>query len=211
MSTQNMLDRLLQGAEKASRVVVWMGGGLLIFSAVLTTIDVLLRKFFNWSFGGADEIAGYLFAISTAFAFAFATLHRAHVRIDALYLQLPKGVQLGLDILGFLLLGGFVALMGERAFSVWWGSWENSSVSVTPLVTPLALPQGFWLAGLAFFIVVFALMLLRVIVAAADGDWNRISEMVGPRGIQEEVDEEQEHARAEIAREHDRLHGKGDR
>ena len=203
-----MLDRLLEKAEFVSRLAVWIGGGLLIFAAVLTTVEVILRKFANFSFGGADEIAGYIFAISTSFAFAFATLHRAHVRIDALYLRLPRPVRMFLDVVGFLLLGGFLLLMAERAYNVWWNSFENSSVSITPLVTPLALPQGFWFAGMVFFFVVFALMLLRILTAAFGRDWNRIAELVGPRGIEEEVEEEREHARAELEREHALMEGK---
>ena len=197
-----MLDRLLEKAEFVSRLAVWIGGGLLIFAAVLTTVEVILRKFANFSFGGADEIAGYIFAISTSFAFAFATLHRAHVRIDALYLRLPRPVRMFLDVVGFLLLGGFLLLMAERAYNVWWNSFENSSVSITPLVTPLALPQGFWFAGMVFFFIVFALMLLRILTAAFSRDWERIAMLVGPRGIQEEVEEEREHALAELEREH---------
>ena len=196
-----MLDRLLEQAEKVSQFIVWIGGGLLIFAAIMTTLEVLLRKFANFSFGGADEIAGYIFAISTSFAFAFATLHRAHVRIDALYMRLPQPVRLFLDVVGFLLLGGFLLLMAERAYNVWWNSFENSSVSITPLVTPLALPQGFWFAGMVFFFIVFALMLLRIITAAFSRDWNRIAALVGPRGIEEEVEEEREHAMAELKRE----------
>jgi len=205
-----MLDRLLEKAETASRIAVWIGGALLIFAAFMTTLEVILRKFANFSFGGADEVAGYIFAISTSFAFAFATLHRAHVRIDALYLRLPQAVRLTLDIFGFLLLGGFLLLMAERSYDVWWNSFENSSVSITPLVTPLAFPQGFWFAGMVFFFIVFALMLLRIITAAFSRDWNRIARMVGPRGIEEEVEEEREHALAEIEREHERTRGKED-
>lgn len=213
-----MLDRLLQGAEKASRIVVWIGGGLLIFAAFMTTADVILRKAIDWSFGGADEIAGYIFAISTSFAFAYATLHRAHVRIDALYMRLPRPIRIFLDVFGFLLLGIFLMLMAERAYSVWWNSFENSSVSITPLVTPLAFPQGFWFAGMVFFFIVFVLMLLRIITAAFSRDWDRIATMVGPRGVEEEVEEEREHARHEIEREHAlaerereraRTHGRG--
>ena len=196
-----MLDRLLEQAEKISRVIVWIGGGMLIFAAVMTTAEVILRKFANFSFGGADEIAGYIFAISTSFAFAFATLHRAHVRIDALYMRLPQPVRLFLDIFGFLLLGGFLLLIAERSYNVWWNSFENSSVSITPLVTPLALPQGFWFAGMVFFFIVFALMLLRIISAAFSRDWNRIAVLVGPRGIKEEVEEERENALGELTRE----------
>ena len=106
-----------------------------------------------------------------ALAFAFATLHRTHVRIDALYLQLPKILRPFLDILGFLLLGGFLAIVTERAFAVWLNSYESDSVSITPLVTPLAIPQGFWLIGLVFFMIVFTLILLRLIVALFQRDW----------------------------------------
>ena len=205
-----MLDRLLEQAEKISRIIVWIGGGMLIFAAVMTTLEVILRKFANFSFGGADEIAGYIFAISTSFAFAFATLHRAHVRIDALYIRLPQPIRLFLDVFGFLLLGGFLLLMAERSYNVWWNSFEYSSVSITPLVTPLALPQGFWFAGMVFFFIVFALMLLRIISAAFTRDWNRIAALVGPRGIEEEVEEERKHAMAELEREHARMEGKED-
>jgi TRAP-type C4-dicarboxylate transport system permease small subunit len=197
-----MLDRLLLGAEKISRIAVWIGGALLIFAAMLTTADVLVRKIFDWSFGGADEITGYIFAISTALAFAFATLQRAHVRIDALYLQLPRVIRPFLDILGFLLLGGFLTIVTERAYAVWLNSYESDSVSITPLVTPLAIPQGFWLIGLGLFMIVFVLMLLRLIVALFQRDWLRIAQLIGPRGIEEEVAEERAHARAELEREH---------
>jgi TRAP-type C4-dicarboxylate transport system permease small subunit len=196
-----MLDRLLLKAEKAAQIAVWIGGGLLIFAAVLTTIDVFLRKIFNWSFGGADEIAGYMFAISTAFAFAYATIHRAHVRIDALYIRLPPRIRTTLDVLGFLMLGGFLAVVAERAFDVWWNSVLNSSVSITPLVTKLAWPQGFWFAGISFFMLIFFLMLARIVTALFARDWLRIAQLVGPRGVEEEVKEEREHALAELARE----------
>ena len=206
---QDQLDRLLQLAGGASRVVVWMGGALLIFAALMTTLDVILRKVINWSFGGADEIAGYLFAISTAFAFAFTMLHRAHVRIDALYRVFPRPVRIVLDLVGFLALGGFLTLITHRAYHVWWGSFENSSVSITPLVTPLALPQGFWLIGLVFFMVVFVLVLLRVILALAQQDWFKVSTLIGARSLEEEIEEERAHAEAELAREHELMQRRG--
>jgi len=198
-----MLDRLLVYTGQASRLAVWLGGCLLIFAAGFTTVDVFLRKIINWSFGGADEIAGYLFAIATALAYAFTMLHRANVRIDALYLVLPRQVRLWLDILGFFLLGGFLTLMTERAYDVWWNSFLNSSVSITPLVTPLALPQGFWFFGMVFFMVVFILVALRVIQAVVQRDWMKISELIGARSLEEEIEEERGHAEAQLAREHE--------
>jgi TRAP-type C4-dicarboxylate transport system permease small subunit len=195
-----MLDRLLGYAGQASRLAVWLGGALLIFAAGLTTFDVFMRKIVNWSLGGADEIAGYLFAISTALAYAFTMLHRANVRIDALYLVLPRQVRLCLDLFGFVLLGGFLTLITERAHDVWWNSFLNSSVSITPLVTPLALPQGFWFFGMVFFMVVFILVVLRVIQAIVQRDWMKISELIGARSLDEEIAEELALAEAERAR-----------
>ena len=54
---------------------------------------------------------------------------------------------------------------------------------------------------MVFFFIVFALMLLRIISAAFSRDWNRIAVLVGPRGIEEEVEEERENALGELTRE----------
>ena len=51
-----MLERLLDNTRKASLWLTWLGGGLIVFSAFLVTFEVFLRKIFNISLGGADEI-----------------------------------------------------------------------------------------------------------------------------------------------------------
>ena len=200
-----MLDSLLQRANRLSQVAVWIGGALLIFAALMTTVDVILRKLFNWSFGGADEIAGYMFAISTALAMSYALLQRTHVRIDALYTVLPPRIRTVLDILAFLMLAGFLGLITERAYAVFIGSYESSSVSITPLVTPLAVPQAFWFAGFVFVTIVVVLITLRIVVAVFQRDWVRIAQLIGARGLDEEVEEEKRAAQQEIEREHELL------
>ena len=200
-----MLDSLLQRVNRLSQVAVWIGGALLIFAALMTTVDVFLRKLFNWSFGGADEIAGYMFAISTALAMSYALLQRTHVRIDALYTVMPPRVRTVLDILAFVMLASFLGLITERAYAVFIGSYESSSVSITPLVTPLAVPQAFWFAGFVFVMIVVVLITLRIVVAVFQRDWPRIAELVGARGLDEEVEEEKRAAEQELKREHELL------
>ena len=197
-----MLERLLGVANRTSQVLVWVGGSMLLFAAVITTLEVFLRKFANFSFGGADEISGYLFAISTAFALSYATLQRAHVRIDALYMHLPRPDQLFLDVMGFLALGFFLLLAGTQAYSVWKNSYDYDSVSITPLVTPLAVPQGFWVLGMLFFGFCFLALFLRAGQALIQRDWVRVSQLISARSLEEEISEETEHARAELEREH---------
>ena len=197
-----MLDRLLGIATKTSQVLVWIGGCMLLFAAALTTAEVLLRKFANFSFGGADEISGYMFAISTAFAFSFAMMQRAHVRIDALYMHLPRPIQLFLDVAGFLALGTFFILMFWRGYFVWEGSWENNSVSITPMVTPLDIPQGFWVVGLACCVLCFIILAMRVAQAVIQRDWVCVTKLISARSLEEEIAEDTQNATAELEREH---------
>ena len=207
-----MLDRLLQFTEKIARASVWIGGGALIFAAFMVTVDVLARKFFSVSMAGADEITGYIFAIGTAWALSLTLLDRANVRIDALYNVLPRKTRALLDLIALLVLGGFMALVTKAAYSVFYGSlgWpfgetEFWSVSITPLLTPLAIPQGLWLLGLGLFMFTLILVLLRTLRSLVRGDLAAITRLAGPRTHQEEVEEElqlAEEAHAEaIARE----------
>ena len=93
LSALQILARISVHAERFARYTVWAGGVLMLVAAVVVTLDVLQRKVSHLtglSISGSDEISGYLFAISTAWAFSFALLHRANVRVDALYLVLPR-------------------------------------------------------------------------------------------------------------------------
>ena len=192
-----MLDRLLHRMEGVARVAVWIGGAMLIFAAFMVTFDVLARKFFNWSMAGADEITGYLFAVSTAWAYAFCLLGRTNVRIDALYQHLPVRLCAFLDIVSLLVMGVFMTFLTYFAFQVFKGSlgWPFGetdfwSVSITPMLTPLAIPQGFWLLGLLQFLLTLALVLTRAVTAFVRGDLAAVAEVAGSRTHREEVEDE---------------------
>ena len=160
-----MLDRLLGINERIAHLAVWVGGALMIFAACMVTLDVLLRKFLSVTLGGADEISGYLFAIATVWAFSYAALHRVNVRIDALYTHFPRPLRAALDLLGLALLTGFVLLLTWRATLLFTDTVENWSRSITPLQTPLAIPQSLWLAGLLLFSFTLVLIMTASVVA----------------------------------------------
>ena len=185
-----MLDRLLRLNERVARVAVWVGGALMIFSACMVTVDVLLRKFLSVTLGGADEISGYLFAIATMWAFSYAALHRVNVRIDALYMLLPRALRAVLDLLGLTLLTGFVLLLTWRAALLFTDTVENWSRSITPLQTPLAIPQSLWLAGLVLFSFTLLLILTACVAALMRGNLSRVQRLAGVRTVSEEVEEE---------------------
>ena len=76
---------VVRAIERVSRVAAWIGGAMLIAAALLVCVEIVLRRAFLVSIGGADELSGYSFAIATAWAFSFALLARSHIRIDIVY------------------------------------------------------------------------------------------------------------------------------
>lgn len=192
-AASQFLEKLSVHAERWARYMIWSGGVLMLVAAVVVTFDVLQRKVSHLtglSISGSDEISGYLFAISTSWAFSFALLHRANVRVDALYLLLPRRFQSILDVTGTILLSIFVAIVSWHAMNMFIHNATEWSKSITPLLTPLAIPQFFWIAGLVIFLVNLFLVLLRVMLALLMGDHTTIGLVAGARTQQEEFEEE---------------------
>ena len=185
-----VLGRLLRSAETLSRSAVWFGGVLTLASVFLIGFDVIARKFFGFTTGGADELSGYAFAISTSWALAFVVLQRGNVRVDVLYQHLPVRVAALLDWISLVALAVFMVILTYYASFVAETSWLSNSAANTPLGTPLWVPQGLWLIGLAWMCVVLTLMLIRASVALVTGDLAAIKTLCGVRSSEEEALEE---------------------
>lgn len=180
-------DPLLRLAYRIARLGVWFGGVLLIAAAVLVGVEVVIRKVFSLSIGGADELSGYALAISTSWALAFTLLERAHIRIDSLYVHLPVRVCALLDILGLALLIGFFALVTWYGFGVFLTSYALDAESLSPLSTPLVVPQALWVLGLVMFLAIALLLLVRALAALASGDLATVRRLIGSRTLREGV------------------------
>ncbi len=184
------MDRLIEQVRRLSRYGTWFGGALILLAAVIVGIDVVIRKAFSVTIGGADELSGFALAISTAWAFGFALLERAHVRIDSLYIWLPRGVCAVLDVLGLSVFTLFMGLFAWQAFGVFRNSVEMDTRTMTVLETPLRFPQFFWVLGLVVFVLIAVLLLLRSLVALAQGDLATVQRQIGSRTALEETGEE---------------------
>jgi TRAP-type C4-dicarboxylate transport system permease small subunit len=191
-----LLDRALTAADWLSLRAVWAGGALLLAAALTVSVDVIARKLFTVSLGGADELSGYAFAIGSAWAFPFALLRRANVRVDALYQHLPARLCALLDILALAALGVFAVFLARYAWDVMATSWSLASRSNSALKIPLWIPQALWVAGLLLFLATLALMLARALRALAGGDWAWIHARLGARSVVEEAADEATYARA---------------
>ena len=155
------MDRLLSLARTLSRAGAWGGGALVATSALMISVDVLVRKLFSTTLGGASEISGYVLAVSTTWALALALLDRSHVRINSVYMLLPLRVAALLDIVALLAFMVFAWILTSQGWVMFEQSFELGSRSLTPLETPMALPQFFWVSGFAFFLLVMLLLLVR--------------------------------------------------
>jgi TRAP-type C4-dicarboxylate transport system permease small subunit len=175
---------------RISRVMVWVGGFFILAAAAVICIEVLMRAAFGKSFAGVDEVSGYALAISTTWACGYALLHKSHVRIDTLYFLFPKSLRPFLDIAALIALIAFVSLITYRGSELAYLSAQFDAHSMTPLATPLWIPQALWVVGLFSFLVVILSLLWRAISALKTGQTDLISKLVGPVSIEEELNEE---------------------
>jgi TRAP-type C4-dicarboxylate transport system permease small subunit len=171
---------------RASRMAVWLGGFALILVAFLVTLEVVLREVFLIGLSAATEISAYVLAVSTAWAYAFALLERNHVRVDAVIRLLPPGPLIVMDLLALLALTWFAGVLLWYGFGVVGWSLETGARAMTPLGTPLWLPQGLWIFGIAFFFATCLIVLVRAVALVLGGRRRAASELIGTFSRQDE-------------------------
>ncbi|MEM9247264.1 MAG: TRAP transporter small permease [Pseudomonadota bacterium] len=157
-----MSDTLLHRLRRLNHGVALATGILLMACAALVLLDIVLRQLGS-SFGGTDEISGYVMAIATSWGMAFTLLELGHVRIDILRGRAGRLGRALFDLFAMLTLTGTVTLIAYKCWPVVERSLANTSRANTPLETPLAWVQIPWFAGWIWF----AVMAWLTFIAAA--------------------------------------------
>ena len=183
------LDRLIRRTGAVCRAGALICGGLCVLVSFVIAGAVIMRKVFNVSIVGADEISSFILAASCSWGFAFALLHRAHVRVESLQLVLPRRLCAILDIVGLILLGAFVAVIAWYSANVLALSIDMGAVA-DMLDLPLWFPQAFWVAGFVVSVVLAVLLLIRSLIAFLAGDLARLQALIGSRSAIEEAAQE---------------------
>ena len=182
--------RVVGAARAVSRAGLWFGGALILLAALLIGVDVLVRRLFDRSIGGADELSGYALAIGFAWAMPATLLDRGHIRIDSLYIRFPGALRALLDIVGLILLLALFGLIAWHGFGVVEQSWLSGSRSQSALEVPTVIPQALWWAGLLFFLAIGVLVLVRAMLLLSRGERAALVSLIGTRSAEEEVAEE---------------------
>ncbi|NMG36688.1 TRAP transporter small permease subunit [Azoarcus sp. TTM-91] len=183
-------SRLLTLCGKVSDAGVIACGFLILAASLMIGVEVVARKLFGWSLEGADELSGYVLAITSTWALSATLLGRRHIRIDSLYNVLPARFRLALDLLSLLAMIVFFGFVLRFGWDLFMRSVNLGARAMTPLATPLAIPQGLWLAGLAVFLLVALCLLGKTLQHLLAGRGNAAMALVSSRSAEEEVAEE---------------------
>lgn len=185
-----MFDTIQKRLESTARAATILGGAAMTCAAFMVTFDVISRKLFGVTMRGSDEITGYVFAVSTTWAYAHCVFTRSNIRIDVAYLKCGTRTRALLDLFGLSLLSIYLFFLTRSAISVVEESWKFNYTAQTPMATPLWLPQSFWLAGLTFAFVCLGFLCLRSLYHLYRREWEAINTIAGVRNIEQEIKEE---------------------
>lgn len=184
----------------ASLAMARIGGVLLLATAVLVSVEVVLRKVGIVTLSVGTELSSYALAIAATWSFALVLMARGHVRIDIVSQRLPDTPRAILNVLAMASLALVGALLAWTAYDTLRTSLELGALSNTTLAVPLWIPQGLWLVGLVWFTVV-ALVRLAVLAAAlARRDNATIERLAAPASADAEADAAATEARDRLAR-----------
>lgn len=176
--------------NRFARVASLIFGVLMLALSVLVTLEAILRKAMQFSFGGVDELSGYAIAICAPLAFAVALIDQAHIRINLLYVKLSLRTQAILDGVSALSLLLLALFLGYFTVTTVQETQNYASLAQTPWATPLIYPQSLWALAMAFFAVVAVLLGLRALRLMLSKRWDVLHKNFGPDSVEDELKSE---------------------
>lgn len=176
--------KLLEMLRRLNRGIAILTGLVLLGCAAFVLTDIVLRQFGS-SFGGTDEVSGYVMAIATSWGMAFTLLELGHVRIDILRGRAGRTGRSLLDLFAMIAMSGTITLIAVKCWPVVARSISNSSRANTPLETPLALVQIPWFAGWIWFAIVAWLTFVAALLLVLKGKHREAEDAIGCFGEEE--------------------------
>jgi len=134
-------------SERIGHTIYW----LVLAAVLISCVNAIIRKAFNWSSNSLLEIQWYLFSAIFLFCAGYTLLRNQHVRIDVVSGRLSKRTQAWIDILGtvFFLLPLAIMVM-YLSWPVFVQAYQRHEVSTNAgglIIWParLLVPIGFLL------------------------------------------------------------------
>lgn len=181
-----MIERLVSTLRRINEALAVITGAVLLATVAFILADITLRQF-GASFGGTDEISGYVMAGATSWGMSHTLLALAHVRIDLARMKLlPMGRALT-DLFAVTILTLTTVVIAMQSWPVLAKTLASGSRANTPLETPLWIPQAIWWSGWLWFAASAALLLLCALAQLARRNMPAVDALIGMRADAEEA------------------------
>ncbi|MVW72330.1 TRAP transporter small permease subunit [Bordetella sp. 15P40C-2] len=164
--------------ENLSRQLALIGVYVLLATAVLVSVDVIVRKIFNVALVGIDELGGYALALATSWALSYAFFEGAHIRVNVVHMTLPKPAKAWLDVLAVFVSAILIAVLAWQVWILAFDSWEFDAVSNTPLRVPMWIPQFLYLAGVVLFLISAILVFVESTCLVLRGKYDETIDLI---------------------------------
>ncbi len=152
-------ERWIRAIERAA---IGLAGAMLFVIMLVVVADVVLRYFFSspltWSY---ELISLYLMVGLFFFALSDTLAHDAHVRVDIVYLYLPKRMQHAAEVVAYGLAAPVFAGIVYMAAVRTWEAWQGGEVIAGHIEWPT------WLAAMCVPLGV-GVLLLRIVLRAVE-------------------------------------------
>lgn len=180
---------MIASVTRIARLVAVVAGFTLLATAILVSVEVIVRRFFLISLNAGSELSSYVLGIVASWGLSYTLLLRGHVRVDALVRHFPERLRLWIDLFALLGLGLVATLLLIQGFVTFLASWSMDAHSMTPLQVPIWIPQGLWVLGLAFFVFVLGMLAVFAGMALLLGNYRKSQQLIGIQGVEDEAAE----------------------
>ena len=170
-----------------SRICAIVFGLMMTILCIVISLETILRKVFNHSLAGVDELSGYAIAIGAPLCFAIAAIEQSHIRINLFYTKAPRLVKSIINVSSSLSLAALSLYLTIFTFRTVSETNLFGSVAQTPWMTPLIWPQSIWLVGMVIFCIATLLIACRAIILALRRDVDTLLKDFGPDAIEDEI------------------------
>ncbi len=173
-------------------ISLWMariGGLMLVAASFVISAEIAARKLIVIPFSVGTELSTYALAAAGSWAFSYALLNRAHVRIDVIRNWTGPRTKFALDLLALSALAATAIILARFAWDTVETSWALGARENTSLGTPLVIPQGLWFFGLVWFALISIEQLFLVALALLRADFNAAAAIVAPPSVDDEIEE----------------------
>lgn len=157
-----------------SEMLVHIGGraaaALLLAVTLLIDLEILLRIFADRSLHVTEEFSGYAMAGIVFLGAGHTLMKGEHIRVQILYDRLSRNGQRWLDAFALVVSLVLASLLLSSFFDFFMSSVRFGTRSFSVSRTPMVIPHGIVVIGLALLWVAFLLLLVRVRHRRTDED-----------------------------------------